>query len=155
MLGICSQTLEGPILVKTQHSGVIEKFVKLSIDEFGIEANKILISESHGFSEAKFYNSKLKKLMADALERRTRLFKYHNDYSAEYTAGMFDAYGGINQKGLYINGISSSDMLVLENLGIHTMQQGQRSYILNQAAFIDLVAGHSVLTSKVKPRRKP
>lgn len=148
VLGACSQTMDGPILIKTPYYRVVEKFVKLSMDEFGIAPNKILISEDHGISEAKFYNSKLKKLMVDALERRVRLFKYRNDYSAEYVSGMFDVYGGVNAKGPYICGMGNHDMLILENIGIHTMQQGPKSYVLNPSAFVSLIAGHSVLASK-------
>lgn len=146
-LGACSHTIRDYIGMSSHNEKVVEKFVKIAIDEFGIEPNKILIGEEQGVSQVKFYNSKLKKLMIDALERKTRLFKYRNEYSAEYIAGLFDVYGGVNAKGPYLVGMDSGDMLILENVGIHTMQQGSKSYIINPGAFLEFVAGHSVLVS--------
>ncbi|EQD34741.1 hypothetical protein B2A_12684 [mine drainage metagenome] len=148
ILGACSHTINEYIGIRSRYEKVVEKFVKLSMDEFGIEPNKVLISEEHGVSDVKFYNSKLKRLLADALERKTRLFKYRNDYSAEYVAGLFDVYGGINQKGPYLISMDSGDLLILENIGIHTMQQGSKSYIINPSAFMGFIANHSVLVSK-------
>ncbi|MGC8537702.1 MAG: hypothetical protein ACP5MZ_01805 [Candidatus Micrarchaeia archaeon] len=149
-LGACSHTIHDYIGMNSSNEKVVEKFVKIAIDEFGIEPNKILISEERGVSQVKFYNSKLKKLMVDALERKTRLFKYRNDYSAEYIAGLFDVYGGINAKGPYLSGMDNGDMLILENVGIHTMQQGLKSYIINPGTFLDIIAGHSMLVPSSK-----
>ena len=46
--------------------------------------------------------------------------------------------------------MDSGDMLILENAGVHTMQQGSKSYIINPGAFLELVAGHSVLVPSQK-----
>ena len=153
IMGICSHTISNYIGLRSRYEKVVEKFVKISMDEFGIEPNKILISEEHGVSEVKFYNSKLKKLITDALEKKVRLFKYRNDYSAEYVAGMFDAYGGVNPKGPYIDSLDNGEMLILENMGVHTMQQGSKSYIINPGAFVGIITGHSVLASNAKPAK--
>lgn len=141
MLGIYSVSRAGmdPIGVRSRNAAVIEKFAKTAMKEFGIEPNKLIVNEG-GIS---FYNSKLKKLFEKALERRTKTFKYDNDYSGNYVAGLFDAAGGGDARGLYIIGIDAHDALLLDGLGIHTMQRGKKHYIMNEKVFMGLVKKHS------------
>lgn len=131
--------------VKSTENEIIQKFIKYSMEELGIEPNKILIKEH----EALFYNSKVKKLFEKALERRTKIFKYRNGYSANYFAGIFDICGGIDRKGLFLKMRDLSDILVLENLGIHSREQGSKVYISNQGALAGLIKEYSVIFDKL------
>jgi hypothetical protein len=152
MLGIYSMNkMAGqPISVSTRNGGVIEKFVKIAIGELGVEANKIMLNESG----AAFYNSRLRKLFDRALERRRNTFKYLNDYSGNYVAGLFDCNGGMDRKGLFIRKIDVHDGLVLEDLGVHTRVQGSKSYIMNENALVALIKEHSLVLQKVLARGK-
>ncbi len=134
-----------PIGIRTKDSSFVERFIKIAIEELGIAPNKIMVDEEG----VHFYNSKLKKLFDKALERRAKIFKYPNDYSSSYLAGLFDCVGGMDRKGIYIRNMDSHDGLLLENLGVHTHQQGSKSYIQNEKIFVGLIAKHS--QNKFKP----
>ena len=130
---------DGPIGVATMDNRIIEKFIKIAIEELGVEPNKILVKEH----EVHFYNSMIRKLFDRALERRTKTFRYANDYSGSYVAGLFDCLGGIDRKGMYIRNLDAHDGLLLENLGIHTKQQGSKSYVMDERTLVSLIKKHS------------
>ncbi|HUC38966.1 MAG TPA: hypothetical protein VL944_02450 [Candidatus Acidoferrum sp.] len=141
LLGIYSANRkEMPYIgIRTKNSHMTEKFIKTAIEELGILPNKILLDEEG----AHFYNSKLKKLFEKALERRMKTFKYLNDYSGNYVAGLFDCNGGMDKKGMYLRNIDVHDGLLLENLGMHTKVQGSKSYIMNEKAFVSFIKEYS------------
>lgn len=135
-----------PIGLHTDNSDMLERFIRISINDLGIEANKILL-EDNG---ASFYNSKLKKLFDKALERRTKTFKYLNDYSGSYLAGLFDCNGGFDRKGMFIRNLDALDALLMENLGIHLKHQGSKAYVMNENAFVGLIRKHSSTLERVR-----
>jgi hypothetical protein len=146
MLGIYSHSPQEPSASVAAESGseaAIEKFSYIALNELGIEPNKILVSQGEGTYRALFYNSKIRKLFGKALERKTKLFKYENAYAAQYVAGMFDAVGGVNARGLFLSGIDAGDSVILENLQLHTMQQGSKHYISNHTRFTAFVKKYS------------
>lgn len=147
MLGIYSvnKAAGQPISVSTRNGDVIEKFVKVAIGELGVEPGKIILNENG----AAFYNSRLRKLFDRALERRRKTFKYINDYSGSYVAGLFECNGGADRKGMFIRKLDVHDGLLLEDLGIHTRVQGGKSYIMNEKAFVALIKVHSLVLEKV------
>ncbi len=121
----------------------IQKFAEIALKELGIEPNKILLSEKEGKHRAMFYNSKIRKLFDRALERKTKIFKYANAYAAQYVAGMYDSAGGINAKGLFFSGLDAADLLLLQNVGIHGLDQGSKHYISNQTHFAAFIGAYS------------
>ncbi len=133
-----------PIKLHASNSEMLERFIKIAISELGVEPSKILLDGKN----AAFYNSKIKKLFDKALERRLVTFKYRNAYSGSYISGLFDASGGRDRKGLYIKNLDNKDALLLENLGIHTMVQGSKSYIIDESLFLSLVKGYSSIMKK-------
>ncbi len=147
VLGIyeANKKLMQPIGIITKDNGFVERFVKIAMDDLGIDPTKIMVREDG----VHFYNSKIKKLFDKALERRAKIFKYSNDYSGSYLAGLFDCAGGMDRKGMYIKGMDPHDGLLMENLGVHTHQQGSKSYIQNEKVFVALVGRHS--QSKFRP----
>ena len=92
MLGVYSANRkEIPYIgIKTESPSMIEKFIKIAIEELGVLPNKIMLDEEG----VHFYNSKLKKLFEKALERRMKTLDTLNDYSGSYVAGLFDCSGG-------------------------------------------------------------
>lgn len=146
MLGIYAHSPQEPSASVAAESGseaAIEKFSYIALNELGIEPNKILVSQDKDTYRALFYHSKIRKLFDRALERKTKLFKYENAHAAQYLAGTFDAVGGINTKGTYLAGIDAADSVILENLGLHTMQQGSKHYMNNAGKFIEFVKKYS------------
>ncbi len=148
ILGIYSANRKSiqPIGLQTSNNEMLERFIKTSMEELGVEPNKILVEENG----AHFYNSKIKKLFDRALERRTKTFKYLNDYSGNYIAGLFDCNGGFDRKGMFIKDLDAHDALLMENLGIHLKQQGSKSYIMNENSLVELIKKHSSTLGKVK-----
>lgn len=121
--------------VVTKSDEIVQTFVKTALDDFKILPNKILIEAEEDEIQAYFYNSKLKKLFDKALERRERLFKYKNDYSAGYFSGIFAIKGGADSYGLYIRDLDKGDAMLLEKIGFHTETRGSKTYIKNAKTF--------------------
>ena len=149
-LGIYSVSRDGrpAIGLRTRDGRVMQKFIEVVIKDLGIEPGKVVLGENMAF----FYNSKLKKLFDRALDRRTKTFKYMNDYSGSYVAGLFDCSGGIDRKGMFIRNLDAHDSLLLENIGIHTMVQGSKSYIIDEKRFVELAGKHSCTLDRLVAR---
>ncbi len=143
MLGVYSASKDeiGDIGVRTGKADIVVRFAKIAIENLGIEANSIKLKDNVVY----FHNQKIKRMFDNALERRTKTFKYINDYSGSYIAGIFDCNGGFDKKGMYIRNLDNNDFLVLENLGIHLKHQGSKSYIMNEKKLVELIKRHSLV----------
>ncbi len=152
MLGIYSARgePEQPIRVRAANSEMLERFIKIAISELGIEPNKILLEGM----DASFYNSKIKRLFDRALERRAKTFKYSNDYSGSYIAGIFDCLGGFDKKGMFIRDLDAADWMLMENIGIHLKAQGSKAYVMNENRLVELIKRHSSALGVVGNARK-
>ncbi len=148
MLGMYVQGTRERIGVTSKSEEVIERFVKLAMDEFGIESDHILFEQNDGATTAFFYNSKLKRRFDKALERRERLFKYRNEYSGNYIAGMFDVSGGKDRFGLYFRRLEPTDALILEKLGVHTTGRA-RVRVTHAGELITLIREYSLVMSNI------
>ncbi len=144
VLGVYAYNKGKAIGVVTHNDEIITRFVKVALDEFEIEPTKILIEEDDGEKRAYFYHSKLKKLFDKALETRERIFKYRNDYSANYFAGIFDMIGGRDPKGLFLKELEERDGQLLEFLNFHTKKNGSKTYIVNENTFASFIKEFSV-----------
>jgi len=135
-----SYNLNEPIIgIMSRKKEIVEEFISIAINELEIEPNKIIVEHAKEFDKIYFYNSKLKKLIKRVLERKMHIFKYKNEYSANYLKGIYDAAGGIDKKGVYLLNLKNDDMLVMENLGFHTMQNGSKSYLINKNTFLEFI----------------
>lgn len=153
MLGIysCNRRREGISLV-TKNNNLLERFVQIAVNVLDVDPTKIMIREEEGTFSALIYNSKLKKLFEDSLERREIIFKYVNDYSANYFAAIFDCRGGYNEQGLYIMGMDRLDNRVLEKLGFYT-KGSLRTYILNTKKFVSFIGDYSLRIKAINKKR--
>lgn len=126
MLGICSLGKEEPsVSVVTRSEGVMERFVRIALSEFGIAPQKIVVSEEAGLRQALFYHSTAKRLMKKALEEREHIFKYKNDYSGSYFAGLFDARGHGSPRGIMTGVRDMTDIIILVRLGFRVARSGK------------------------------
>ncbi len=148
MLGMYAQGTRERIGVTSKSEEVVEQFVKLAMEEFGVEPNRILFESNESGTNVFFYNSKLKRRFDQALERRERLFKYRNEYSGSYIAGMFDVGGGKDRAGLYFRRLDAVDALILEKLGIHTTGK-THVRVRNAGALITLIMGYSLIIASI------
>ena len=141
MLGICSLGNDEPsISVISRSDEVIERFVRIALSELGIEPQKIVMSEEGGLKRVLFYHSTARRLMKRALEEREHIFKYKNDYSGSYFAGLFDARGHGSAKGIMTGVRDMMDTIVLERLGFRVSKSGK---VKNANDYLEFIKPYS------------
>ena len=151
MLGIykANRREEPCICVETDSEKLVERFVRIAVQRLEVKPEKMLVESTLKGTKALFYNSKLKKLFEGALEDRERIFKYKNEYSASYFAGILDSAGGVDAKGIFVRG-DKIDFMVLERLGFHTRTGGGRCHFRNANQFISFIRPYSIRLEGVK-----
>lgn len=141
MLGLCTIGKEEPsISVSSPKYEVIERFVRIALQELGIDPRKVIVTDEGESKKAMFYNSMLKKLMTKSLEGRERIFKYKNEYSGSYFAGMFDARGKMDKRSVWSGTRDMKDMMVLVKLGFQVTRKGK---IGNPNTFLEFIKPYS------------
>jgi hypothetical protein len=114
---------------------VIPVFVNEVIGLKLTEAGKLLYSEKSVY----FYHSKWRKFFQEVWRDRMERFKYLNEYSANFLAGVFDACGQIDEKGVvHIEGFGEDEM-VLSRLGFKPKKKGKKIVIGNPRAFLKFI----------------
>lgn len=144
MLGIynCNSS-SSSICMATESNDMIERFVRIAT-MLGTRPSAITITKEGYVTTASINNSKLKKLFDNALEKREKIFKYKNEYSASYFAAMFDCNGAADSKGIFINGMKPYDSILLERIGFHTRTSRGKCYIRNALDFIMFISPLSI-----------
>ena len=122
----------------------MESFIKIAIG-LGVEPSKLLVSKSQRptLYTVKFYNSRMRKFFDTSFRRLEHIFKHANIYTASYLAGMFDACGGVDERGIYLYGPGSRNILLMEKLGFHTSLT-TKVRIRNAESFITFIREHSL-----------
>lgn len=111
---------------------VVPVFVNESIKLKLTEPGKLLHSQNTVY----FYHSKWRKFFQEIWRDRMERFKYLNEYSANFLAGIFDACGKIDEKGIvYIEGFGEDEM-ILSRLGFKPKKKGKKIIIGNPVAFL-------------------
>ncbi len=133
MLGLyeCSRRSDASVSMSSKNEELVQNFTKIAMEELEVEPNRIIVDETGPFTTVKFYNSAVRKLFEKSLQRKAMIFKYRNGYSASYIAALYDCNGGKDSHGMYISGIKTDTIVMLERLGFHTAQRGSRTYIRN------------------------
>lgn len=109
----------------------VNEVIKLGLTEPG----KLLYSENSVY----FYHSKWRKFFQEVWRDRMERFKYLNDYSANFLAGIFDASGGVDDKGVvHVEGFGEDEM-VLSRLGFKPKKKGKTIIIGNPRAFLKFI----------------
>jgi hypothetical protein len=145
MLGIyrCNSSYRN-LCLSTASKELVERFVKIAVMELDTRTDAITITQEGSITKAEINNSKLKKLLDNALDGRDRIFKYKNEYSASYFAAMFDCKGAADSRGIFIRGMNSYDKILLERIGFHTATNSGRCYVRKSMDFVMFIAPYSV-----------
>lgn len=139
------KTENGEVGIKTNKQSLEEHFVSMSLNDFKIPSNKILIEENeNGSRHIFFYHSKLNKEIKQVIHSQTTIFKLPTPEARSFIAGIFDASGHFREGSFFINRLSKGDQVMLETLKIHL--KGNR--ILNNKAFLSLIKGFSVVVEE-------
>ena len=140
--------------VHTSNTAIEQKFIEISVNELGIPPNRIIIREAgERMRHIYFYHSRICRRLKEVVNSSEKIFKRKNLFSASYIAGMFDATGHVDGRGLYLNRIGPREAILLQNLDIYT--KGGR--LINPSSFLLLVRGSSILAdqfSAKKPKRQ-
>jgi hypothetical protein len=156
MLGIynCNSRRDS-VCISTSNNEMVERFVKIAVLNLGMKPEYISVVKDGDIIEAKINSPKLKKLLEKALESRDRAFKYKNEYSASYFAGVFDYNGAIDRRGIFLRRGSAYDAVLLERLGFHTATSAGKIYIKNDKDFVMFIAPFSIRAQLLpSPRSK-
>lgn len=88
-----------------------------------------------------FYHSKYRTFFQNVLRERLDIFKYKNDYSAAYFAGLFDARGGYNPDGktVYIAKCDEQDEMILLRLGFKVKLIKNKLIIVDTDEFLKFI----------------
>ncbi|MDE1762127.1 MAG: hypothetical protein KGH59_01950 [Candidatus Micrarchaeota archaeon] len=140
MMNKTKQDERSAVGIRTTLDDVIEMFVEVAL-KLGVDTKKIVIEDVEGVRHVYFYNSKIAKHARELIGKETKVFRHRNQFAGSYLAGMFDAGGRKRGGRLSISGMTPSDRLMLDALGIRTRD----STIVNASAFLSLVKGHSAL----------
>lgn len=130
--------------IDTTVKEIEQRFVEIALKELGIEPSRIIIEEKGHYRHVFFYHSRVAKYLERTVRRESIIFKRKNEPSSNYVAGLFDAAGHISHGEVSINGLTRSDELMLENLGVHT----NNGRVMNLSALLSLIRGASSLLEK-------
>jgi len=108
-------------------------FVKSAIENKLAEPGGILSGEESIY----FYHTAQRKFFQKVIEEELERFKYKNEYSANFLAGLFDGCGGTTAGGkVYLAGISQADQMMLSRLGFNLVKIRGAFFITRPAKFL-------------------
>jgi len=114
----------------------LDLFTKLVIGQKLIEPNKIQMAKDKVY----FYHTQYKKFFFKIVDSELEKFKYINDYSGNYVAGLFDASGRITDKGIVIMyGLNRSDEVLLMRLGFLTERRSEGVVLMKPLIFLRFI----------------
>lgn len=121
---------------------VLEIFSKIVIDLKLSPTTTLLSDENRVY----FYHSAYRKFFQDIEKEQLDRFKYLNDYSASYLAGLFDAIGNIDDRGVVsLARINKEDELMLLRLGFHSRRKEGVLVIERPMLFLAFIRNYSKL----------
>jgi hypothetical protein len=114
----------------------VSNFAKSCLDLGIAVPGKLLYGESKIF----FYNSAIRKFFDKIYGERTARFKYGNDYSSAYLAGLFDAWGCVERGRVCIRNLDIFDKGLLDNLRMLPKDAGRLTVIGKDKAFLKFIS---------------
>lgn len=116
--------------------GLLKIFMDSCLKAKVAEAGKVLGGEDSVY----FYHTAYRKFFQKVLDEEEERFKYKNEYSASFLAGLFDAVGGIGADGtVYFSKCSRTDEMVMYRLGFNTVRKAGRTYVVRPLKFLAYV----------------
>lgn len=131
--------------IRTTNGAVEERFVEYAV-RLGVLPNKMVVAYEGSFVTAYFYHSRIARTVHELMGMRASLAGKRNGLAEAFIAGTFDANGHVLPDTISIRGLQSSDVLLLERMGIHT--SGSR--VRNISTFLALIKGMSVMLEQSK-----
>ncbi len=132
--------------IETGIGEIAQRFAEIAVKELKVLPSKILVEERDGRRLVYFYHSRVARQLEEIRSREDKLFKAPTEFSINYLAGIVDASGRFSKQGIYIDGLTPQDEVMLANLGIHT----RNGRVSNISTLLELVKGKSVIVRNQK-----
>ncbi|MBI5223732.1 LAGLIDADG family homing endonuclease [Candidatus Micrarchaeota archaeon] len=121
------------------NSNLLETFATEVLEKKLTTTEKLLTEEDKVY----FYHTAYRKFFQEVEEQELDRYKYLNEYAASYLAGLFDAAGGIDEKGVvYLTKINSTDELLLLRLGFQVRPRKDRHVVEKPIVFLTFIKGY-------------
>lgn len=118
---------------------VLEIFSKEVLDKRLTTPEKLLSGENKVYFYHTAYRKFFQQIEIEQLER----FKYLNEYAANYLAGMFDAAGTIDERGIVsIYQANKQDEMMLLRLGFVARRRSDRLVIERPSIFLTFIRNY-------------
>ncbi|MCI0503618.1 LAGLIDADG family homing endonuclease [Candidatus Micrarchaeota archaeon] len=118
---------------------VLEIFTKEVLDRQLTTSDKMLT----GPDKVYFYHTAYRKFFQQIESEQLERFKYLNEYAANYIAGMFDATGSIDERGVVSLGFATKqDEMMLLRLGFQTRRRADRLIIERPVLFLTFIKNY-------------
>jgi hypothetical protein len=139
-------------------SELLSLFTQEALEKGLTTSDKMLTGEDKVYFYHTAYRKFFQQVEAEQLER----FKYLNEYAANYLAGMFDAAGAIDERGVVSIGYATKqDEMMLLRLGFQTRRRADRLVIERPIVFLTFIRnyvrlfkGHKVFEYIKSPEKK-
>lgn len=118
---------------------LLSLFAKAALENGLTEPNKLLTAQEEEEEQGTlyFYNSAYRKFFQGIVNDELERFKYRNEYSANFLAGLFDATGGISKDGkVFLSKCTQKDEMVLYRLGFNPLKRLGRLYFTKPLKFL-------------------
>ncbi|MDD5337071.1 MAG: hypothetical protein PHS02_01160 [Candidatus ainarchaeum sp.] len=137
----------------------IQEIFAQKLLEQGLTTSDRLLSDEN---KVYFYHGKYRKFFQEIENEKLERYKYINEYSANYLAGLFDAVGGITEGGVvYLERFGGIDEMLLMRLGFPVKKMDGKMLIGRPKAFLlfirnytKLFANHPIMAVAGKRRRR-
>ncbi len=118
---------------------LLEVFSKVVLDAGLTTSDKLLADEDKVY----FYHTAYRKFFQEVEKEQLERFKYLNDYSGNYLAGIFDSAGTIDDKGIvFINRVNQLDEMLLLRLGFMLRRKGEILRIERPLIFLAFIKNY-------------
>jgi hypothetical protein len=115
-------------------------FAQTVLEQKLTETDKLLSDENRIY----FYHGKYRKFFQEIEQEKLERYKYINEYSANYLAGVFDAAGGISEQGvIYLERFGTSDEVLLLRLGFPPRKIDGKMAIGRPRAFLAFIKNYT------------
>lgn len=120
-------------------SDVLEIFSKEVLEKQLTTPDKLLSGENQVY----FYHTAYRKFFQQIEGEQLDRFKYLNEYAANYLAGMFDAVGNIDERGIVsLYQANKQDEMMLLRLGFVARRRSDRLIIERPAIFLTFIRNY-------------
>jgi hypothetical protein len=118
---------------------VLEVFAQEALEKNLTTSDKMLSGEEKVY----FYHTAYRKFFQEVEKEELERFKYLNEYASNYLAGMFDAAGHIDERGVVSLGqATKQDEMMLLRLGFQTKRRASHLIIERPIVFLTFIRNY-------------